>query len=127
MLPVTVHQRAAEERVVLCSHPIDHRLPRVLVRSQLQGRSAEAGWLHVLAGLGILSRGNAAAVENLLVALVLRVAPFAADLREEGGETVVVLLAPLLERMVVAAGALNSQTQEQLRRVLQLGRGVFHL
>ena len=54
--------------------------------------------------------------------LVLHLAPLAADLGEERREAVVVLLAPLLERMVVAAGALNPQAQEELGRVFDLGR-----
>ena len=41
---------------------------------------------------------------------------------EERREAVVVLLAPLLERMVVAAGALNAQAQEELGRVFELRR-----
>ncbi len=54
-------------------------------------------------------------------------ARLAADLREERREAVVVLLAPLLERMVMAAGTLNPQAEEQLGRVFDLLVDVLHL
>src|SRR5207237_8635637 len=44
----------------------------------------------------------------------------ASDAREERRHAVVILLAPFLERMVVAAGTLDPQAEEQLG-------GIFHL
>src|SRR5581483_8587336 len=45
-------------------------------------------------------------------------APLEADTREEGGELVVVALAPLLKRMMVTAGALHPHAEEHLARRL---------
>ena len=53
--------------------------------------------------------------------------PLASDPREEGGELKVVVGAPLFEGMVVAAGALQPQAKEQLRRILHLLVGISHL
>ena len=46
----------------------------------------------------------------------------ASHLREKRLEPVVVLLAPLLERMVMTTRTLDAQAQEQLGRILDLGR-----
>src|SRR5437773_11183926 len=58
--------------------------------------------------------------------LVLYLPALATNLCKEGGEAVVVLLTPFFERMVMAASALDPQTQEKLRRVLELRRGILH-
>ena len=47
-----------------------------------------------------------------------RFALLPADPREEGGEAVVVVLRPALERVVVALGALDPDAQEELGRRL---------
>ena len=51
----------------------------------------------------------------------------AADPREERREAVVILLAPFLERMMMAAGALNPQPEEELGRVFHLLVDLLHL
>ena len=58
----------------------------------------------------------AAAVEDDRLAVVF--ALLAADLREEGGEAVVVVHRPAVERMVVALGALDAHAHEDLGDVL---------
>ena len=50
--------------------------------------------------------------------VVGQAALLAADLREEGGEAVVVVLGPALERVVVALGALDADAEEELGRRL---------
>ena len=45
-------------------------------------------------------------------------APLGAQPHEEGGHAVVVVLAPFLERMMMALGTLHAYAQEDLRRVL---------
>ena len=67
----------------------------------------------------------AAVVEDLVLARLHPLLP--SDPGEEGGELEVVVGAPLLERMVVAAGTLQPQAEEQLRRILHLLVGVGHL
>ena len=60
-------------------------------------------------------------VDHLVVG---QVALLAADLREEGGEPVIIVLRPALERMVVALGALDADAQEELgRRLDRSSRG----
>src|SRR5439155_16571413 len=46
---------------------------------------------------------------------------FVADLREKRGQAVVILLAPFLKRVMVTLGALQSHSEEKLRRVLEFG------
>ena len=58
----------------------------------------------------------AAGVEDDRLAIVL--ALLAADLGEEGGEAVVVVHRPAVERMVVALGALRADAHEDLGHVL---------
>src|SRR5436305_3680073 len=48
MLPVAIHERAGEERVLRVGHPVDERLPWVLVVSQFERRGAKARRLHRL-------------------------------------------------------------------------------
>ncbi len=69
-------------------------------------RAAADGMLHFAA----------AAVEDDRLAIVF--ALLAADLREEGGEAVVVVHRPAVERMVVALGALRADAHEDLGHVL---------
>ena len=54
-------------------------------------------------------------------------ATLATDLAEERRQAVIVLLAPLFIRMVVALGALDPQTQKELRHILDLIVRVSHL
>ena len=63
----------------------------------------------------------AARVEDDRLAIVL--ALLAADLREEGGEAVVVVLGPAVERVVVALGALDPHAHEDLGDVLGQRQG----
>jgi len=60
----------------------------------------------------MLGRRHARLVEDPLVGL--REARLLAELREEGGKPSVILLAPALEGMVMALGALDSLAKEQL-------------
>ena len=118
VLPVAVDQRAGEERVVLARQPVRQRQPRVLVGGHVQRGSPQPHRPDRLPRLGVGRAGAAAAVKHDLFArLRARLAPHA---RKERGEAVVVLLAPLLEGVVVALGALEPQPQEKLRRILEL-------
>ena len=77
--------------------------------------------LHHLAGAGLADVARSGGVDDLFVG---QVALLAADLREEGGEAVVVVLGPALERMVVALGALDADAEEELgRRLDRSSRG----
>ena len=68
---------------------------------------------------------DAALVEDdVLARHARRLAPTGA---EERGEAVVVLLAPLLERMMMALRALQAHAEKELRHVLDLLRAFLHL
>ena len=123
MLPVTVDERAGEERVVAGGHPVDQCRPRIDVGGEF-GRLATED-RRLVGGLGAGRLRRAAVVEDLVFARLGPLLP--ADPREERGELVVVGGAPLLERVVVAAGALEAQAQEELREILDLLVGVDHL
>ena len=77
----------------------------------LEHRTAQRLGLHHLAGARLADVAGVGRVNDLL----LRQVPLlAADLREEGGEAVVVVLGPPLEGVVVALGALDADPQEEL-------------
>ena len=121
VLPVAVDQRLGEERVVLgrpSSRPARAAGRDPAARSS--GAAPRPVGFTPWPVLGLL--GRATPRRWIDPVFVLHFALLAADLREERREAVVVLLAPLLERMVVAAGTLDAQAQEQLGRVFDLGR-----
>ena len=124
VLPVAVDQRRGEELVVLGGHPVDQRLPRIVVGRDRGRLGAQSGGRNRLLRLGIGRRGSAPVIHDPLFANLR--ARLALHAREEGREAVVVLLAPLFERMVMAAGTLDSQAQEQLGRVFDLLVAVLH-
>ena len=83
----------------------------------------------MLARLGVRHGSRPQGVDHLGVAagpLGFHVR-LAADPREERRKAVVVVLAPFLERMVVALGALQSHPQEHLRRVVDERTGFAEL
>ena len=77
----------------------------------LEHRAAQRLGLHHLAGPRLADVAGVGRVDDLFVG---QVALLAADLREEGGEAVIVVLGPALERVVVALGALDADAQEEL-------------
>ena len=126
VLEVPVHQSLGEERILRSGHPVDERLPRVLIGRDLQRHPAQPHRLHVQARSRIARRGDVPLqrdhVRHVRLGVVL--AALEGDLRVERLEPVVVLLAPALERVVVALGTGQPHPQEQLGRVLHLlGRG----
>ena len=125
VLPVAVHERVREEGVVLLAEPVGQRVAGVFVSGDVEGLLAEASGLEGDVVLLVRHRGCAALGEDKFLA-GLR-AGLAADLAEERAEAVVVRLAPLLIRMVVALGALEAQTEEELRGVFELVLRGLHL
>ena len=73
------------------------------------------------AGSRLADVARAGGVDDFFVG---KVALLAADLREEGGEPVVIVLSPALERVIVALGALDAHAQEELGRGLDGRLGV---
>src|SRR5690606_30643916 len=85
--------------------------------------AAESGGNEIDIGARVLGGRHAFVVEDPLLGragVSSAGEVLAADAAEEGGEAEVVVLAPLLEWVVMAAGALNPQAQEQLRDVFHL-------
>jgi hypothetical protein len=62
-----------------------------------------------------------------MVSSPMKVEGLRAHVAEEGGEAVVVLLAPLLEGMMMALGALHARAEEELRDVFHLLLLLLHL
>ena len=77
----------------------------------VEHRSAQGLGLHRLAGSRLADVARAGGVDDLLVG---QVALLPADLREEGGKPVIIVLSPALERVIVALGALDSHAEEKL-------------
>ena len=123
MLPVAVHERSGEERVVLArsSSRRARGADRRRRRSPARPLPSPAGFTAGLLRLLVHRRGHAA-----LAGRSFR-CRFAADLREERREAVVVVLAPLLERMMVALRALQPHAEEELRGVFELLLRLLHL
>ena len=106
--------------------------PTVLA-GDVGGLAAEELGLHLAVADGVVHLA-AAGVEDDDLALVFGL--LAADLREEGGEAVIVVLGPAVERVVVALGALDPHPHEDLGdvlghlqgdvgRLVEVGRGVL--
>ena len=125
MLPVAVDQSVSEERVVFATEPFGQELTGIAVSRNLKSVATEAGGLQVFFGPRVLSLSDLLVVEDAFVAEVpvagtdFRDGLFA-DRAEESSQTVVVVLAPFLERMMVTAGALDSRAEEELSRVFDL-------
>src|SRR5438094_5940804 len=111
-------------RIVFAGHPIGQRLARIVIGRQIQGARAETGGFYRLPGLLVGGGGHRAPGENHFVA---RFRPgFMAYLREKRGKAVVILLAPFLEGVMVALGALHSSAEEELRGVFEFGLWIAH-
>ena len=124
MFPVSVHQRLGKKRIVLPAHPIGELQPRVIVRRNLRDRIAQRGRTQLVAGFHIGRFGRAAFMKNHVLALNARW--LAAHAAEECRETIIVILAPALEGMVVALRALHSHAEEKLCHVFDLILGILH-
>ena len=125
VLPVAVHERLGEERIRPCCS------------SSRQARGADrrpAAMSSVgsprPAGLTVsfVFLFTACATPRLwkMISSPAMRGRLAPDLAEERGEAVVVLLAPLLERMMMALRALHAHAEEELRHVLELLLRLLH-
>ena len=112
--PDDVGQIRGEVRVLGRCQPLGHHLAAILA-AHIGHVAAEKLRRHDAAVDGCLHLA-AAAVEDDRLARIL--ALFAADLRKERGEAVVVIHRPAVERMIVALGALNPHAHEHLGDVL---------
>ena len=91
----------------------------------VQRRGTQSRRLYRLPGLFIGGGWHRAFGKNHFVA---RVGPvFVADLSEKRGETVIILLAPFLERMMMTLRALQSHAEEKLRGVFEFRLRFAHL
>ena len=124
VLPVAVNQGRSEEPVLFTRHPVDQEMPRIALGRYVQGRCTQPGRLERFAGTRVGRTGGAVVVEDALLTRVFTI--LAADPAEESRESVIVVLAPLLEGMMVATSTLNPQAQEQLGRVFDLLVGLRH-
>src|SRR5204863_1552817 len=118
-------ERPREETVLAARHPVRERLPRIVIRRKTHRRGAESGGLHGLLRLLVRGGGHGALGENHFIARLRT--RLAAHLRKERGEAVVILLAPALERMMMALRAFQPLAEKYLRGVLKLRRGVLDL
>ena len=124
MLPIAVDQRPGEIGVVLAGHPVGQRLTRIVVGRKVHRNGPQTRGLYRLFGFLVRRRWHRAAGVNHFTT---RFRPgLMAHLRKEGGEAVVILLAPFLERMMMALGALHSHAQEKLGGVLEFGLRLAH-
>ena len=115
MGPHDIGQVAGEERILGGGQPVGKGDPSVVAPLELRRVPAEElGW-HGLLVDGVVDLPAPAVVDDGLPGVG---GPLAADLAEEGGERVVVVLGPLVEGMVVALGALDAHPHEYLGHVL---------
>src|SRR5207248_11004312 len=118
MFPISIHQRASKKAILFRRHPIDQRVAWIIVRRQANEGSSKAGGLDGLLGLFVRGRRIAALVINNLFAgqrtRLLRQG------RKECAKTVVILLAPFLERMMMTLRALKPLAEKKLSGIFQL-------
>ncbi len=119
VLPVAVDQSVSEERVVFPTQPFGQELTRVAVSRDFESVAAQTSRLQIFFGPRVLSLSDLLVMEDAFVA---EVSVAGTNLRhslltnraEEGGQTVVVVLAPLFEWVVMAAGTLDPRAEEEL-------------
>ena len=120
--PVAVRQRLREERVLGVGHPVHQLLARVLVGGDGHRVAAERLRVGSLAGaLGWFTSPMPLRRTKMLLSGVVRrrrQPVLAADPGEERGQAPVVVLAPLLVRVMVAAGALSRFPRNTWRGVV---------
>src|SRR5262249_29317993 len=112
LAPDAVDRRAGEERVVLRRHPRRQHLAAVLLLTYWHGGAVEVFRIERLATDRMARAGGDRLAEDDLFAL--SAAALSADRAEECGEAVIVLLHPLPEGVVVAAGAHQADAEEDL-------------
>ena len=119
--PDPVDQALGEERVAGARQPGRQADPPVLGRRVVEDRAAQGLGLHRPAGARLVDVARSGGVDDFFFR---EVALLATDLREERGETVIVVLRPALEGVVMALGALDAHAQEELGRGLDGRFGV---
>ena len=115
MRPDDVGEVRCEEWIVCGGQPRGQDGAAILRASDLRYRATKKLWRHGTATDRVFHIA-AAPIEHDHFPRIFRV--FAADLREEGRERVVVIHRPSVERMVVALGTLNAHPHEHLRDIL---------
>src|SRR5439155_21011611 len=117
--PDPVDQALGEERIGRTGQPRRQARPAVARRrGRLEYRAAQCLRRHGPTGAGLPDVAGARRVDHFLIG---QVALLPADLREEGGEAVIIILGPPLEGMVMALRALDAYAQEELGRGLDRG------
>ena len=105
MFPIAIHQRAGKERVVLRGQPISQGQPGIIVRREIGRRSAQAGRFDCQFGLLVRGGSNCAFMVNNFFARLG--SGLSAHRREECAKTVIIILAPFLERMMMTLAHCN--------------------
>src|SRR5271166_5264580 len=108
--PDPIDQAPCEEGVFLAGEP--RRQADAAVRLDVfEYRPAESLRLHHLPGAWLTDVAGMVPVDDLFARLI---ALLAANLGEEGGEAVIIILGPALEGMVVALRTLDAHSQKEL-------------
>ena len=118
VFPVAVDQGLGKEGVVFGGYPADEFEPWIRKRAQSCRFVAESGRLYIFAGFDVFCFGVAWFVENEFFVWSGSRRPTHA--REECREAVIVVLAPFLEGMMVALGALEAESEKELGGVFDL-------
>ena len=113
--PDDVGDIAGEVRITRRREPLGHHATAVITRLEFRLLAAEELWLNVLLGQEVLRFAALAVVHDDFLRIV---GGLAADLGEEGVETVVIVHRPAVKRMIMALGALDTHAHEDLGDVL---------
>ena len=110
VLPVTIDQRLGEERIRRVAHPVGELQTRVFILGDGQGLTSQHRRFQRNLGLLVFELSHAPFVKDHVLAPRRRWLP--SDTAEEGPETVIVVLAPAFERMMMALRALHSHAEK---------------
>ena len=109
--PDAVHAGSGEERIVRSGQPVGEDFSPILLYGHIDIALEQQMHFHRLAGARLYNITGTGHVDDFLV----RGGTFlAADPSERGSDSVIVVLAPSLEWMVMALGTLNADAEEQL-------------
>ena len=111
MAPDSIDCGLREERILGRNQPVGEHFSTILISGYIDITFQQQMNLHRLAGARLFDLAGTRDVNDLFVRLR---ALLATNPSEGGGNPVVVILRPFFERMIVALGTLNPNSQEEL-------------
>jgi len=115
MSPHPIDHRASKEWIVGTGHPSRKLLSRIVIASELKNRTAQRFWQNPFTGPWVDHMAFVLKINDLVCRhFRVRESTLAADAGKDGGQPVIVALAPAFKGMVVALRTLNTHAEKRL-------------